>query len=82
MRLGIPTVLSLVLAPTLVFAQIPNNTYSPGLYSNDFVDPDWIVSRHFPQSTLGAQQTIVEYADLLNTQGPWSKWFISSILLW
>lgn len=62
----------LVSVPALVFSQTRNNSYIPGLYSNDFVDPDWFLSRNFPQSTLGAQQTIVRWADELNTQGPWS----------
>jgi hypothetical protein len=53
-------------------AQTRNNSYISGLYSNDFVDPDWFLSKNFSQSTLGAQQTIVRWADQLNGQGPWS----------
>ena len=69
----------LVSIPTFVLAQTRNNSYIAGLYSNDFVDPDWFLSRNFSQSTLGAQQTIVRWADQLNTQGPWSELLLMSM---
>jgi hypothetical protein len=71
--LQLPTLLCLLLSvPAFVVSQTRNNSYIPGLYSNDFVSPDWFLSRNFPQSTLGAQQTIVRWAEQLNAQGPWS----------
>ena len=42
-------------------------------YDNDFVDPAYFLSHTFGNSTAGAQQTVVEWADYLNTQGPWSE---------
>lgn len=41
-------------------------------YDNDFVDPNYILSKSFNISTSGAQQTIVSWADELAAQGPWS----------
>ncbi|KAJ7591609.1 hypothetical protein C8J56DRAFT_754894, partial [Mycena floridula] len=40
-------------------------------YANDFVDPDFILSRNFALSTAGAQDTIIGWADQLASQGPW-----------
>jgi hypothetical protein len=42
-------------------------------YDNDFVDPNYVVSKSFNTSTAAAQQSIVEWADQLAAQGPWSK---------
>jgi hypothetical protein len=42
-------------------------------YDNDFIDPSYILAKNFSKSTAGAKQTIIEWADYLNTQGPWSK---------
>lgn len=41
-------------------------------YANVFVDPDFIVARQFPNSTLAAQQTIIGWAQELAGQGPWT----------
>jgi hypothetical protein len=41
-------------------------------YANVFVDPNFIVARHFANNTLAAQQTIVSWAQELAAQGPWS----------
>jgi len=41
-------------------------------YDNDFIDPSYILSKNYSKSTGGAQQTIIEWADYLNLQGPWS----------
>lgn len=41
-------------------------------YDNDFVDPKYVISKSFNTSTAGSQQTIVEWADQLAAQGPWS----------
>jgi len=42
-------------------------------YDNDFVDPTYILSKAFNTSTAASQQTIVDWADQLAAQGPWSK---------
>lgn len=42
-------------------------------YANDFVDPKYILSKSFNTSTAAAQQTIVQWADQLAVQGPWSE---------
>lgn len=42
-------------------------------FDNDFVDPSYILTKEFDLSTVGAQATVVEYADFLATQGPWCK---------
>jgi hypothetical protein len=41
-------------------------------YGNDFVDPSYITNKSFTTSTAGAQQSIVEWADMLASEGPWS----------
>lgn len=42
-------------------------------YDNDFVDPKYVLSKSFNTSTAASQQTIVEWADQLAAQGPWSE---------
>ena len=42
-------------------------------YDNDFVDPNYVMSKSFNASTAGSQQSIVEWADQLAAQGPWSE---------
>ncbi|KAJ3574879.1 hypothetical protein NP233_g1459 [Leucocoprinus birnbaumii] len=41
-------------------------------YANDFVDPDYIVAGNFSKNTLGAQQTIVNWAKQSAVGAPWS----------
>jgi hypothetical protein len=41
-------------------------------YDNDFLDPSYILSKNFNASTAAAQQSIIEWADVLAEQGPWS----------
>jgi hypothetical protein len=42
-------------------------------YDNDFLDPTYILSGDFDTSTTGAQQSIIEWADMLAAQGPWCE---------
>jgi hypothetical protein len=42
-------------------------------YDNDFLDPAYILSGDFNISTAGAQQSIIEWADMLAAQGPWCE---------
>jgi hypothetical protein len=44
-------------------------------YDNDFVDPNFIVSGVFANTTWEAQQTITQWATELSTSGPWSESF-------
>ncbi|VDC03199.1 unnamed protein product [Peniophora sp. CBMAI 1063] len=41
-------------------------------YVNEFIDPSYILSGDFANATTFAQQSIVEWADALAAQGPWS----------
>lgn len=42
-------------------------------YANDFVNPDYVLAKTFNTSTAGAQATIVQWANDLASQGPWSE---------
>jgi len=41
-------------------------------YDNDFIDPKVIFSKNWSPTTLEAQETIIQWADELSTEGPWS----------
>ncbi|KAA1474643.1 chondroitin AC/alginate lyase [Dentipellis sp. KUC8613] len=41
-------------------------------YDNTFIDPQWVLAKNFSDSTKPAQQTIIQWADQLNQEGPWS----------
>ena len=43
-------------------------------YANDFIDPSIILSKDFSNITIEAQETVIEWADLLASQGPWSTY--------
>jgi hypothetical protein len=63
---ALPAVLAaLSLAPT-VFGVVN--------YANDFVDPATILDFKYNDTTIEAQQTIVQWANTLASKGPWSKW--------
>ncbi|KAF7982785.1 hypothetical protein HWV62_25691 [Athelia sp. TMB] len=54
------------LLPSLVFGiSVPYQ-----VYDNEFLDPSYFVAKKFPSSTIGAQQTVVEWAKSLAAQGP------------
>ena len=42
-------------------------------YGNDFVDPTYLLAKNFSTSTVASQQTVMEWAEELAAQGPWSK---------
>lgn len=46
-------------------------------YANDFVDPQYILSKAFPWDTIEAQQTIIAWANESASYGPWSMWLLS-----
>jgi hypothetical protein len=55
-------------------------------YANDFVDPDYVLGKTWNVSSLGqktslAKETIVQWADDLNSQGPWSEFRLSAFTL-
>jgi hypothetical protein len=62
---------TLALAALAVVPYIYANSYID--YDNDFLDPSYILSKKFNESTAAAQQTIVEWADFLAAQGPWCE---------
>ncbi|KAJ7507089.1 chondroitin AC/alginate lyase [Mycena galericulata] len=41
-------------------------------YANDFVDPDYIAAGKFANTTEGAQESIISWAEELSAWGPWS----------
>ncbi|KZP34707.1 chondroitin AC/alginate lyase [Athelia psychrophila] len=41
-------------------------------FDNDFVNPSYILGKHPNPFPIGAQATVIEYADFLAAQGPWS----------
>ncbi|KAL4242367.1 dermatan-sulfate isomerase family protein [Abortiporus biennis] len=42
------------------------------IYDNDFIDPQYILSKNWSTSTLQAQQTIIEWANEVSNMGPWT----------
>lgn len=59
----------LPLACTVIFS-LPVRAFTS--YPNDFVDPNYMLSRGYPGNTGGAQFSILKWADFLAAQGPWS----------
>ncbi|KAI0265333.1 alginate lyase-domain-containing protein [Gloeopeniophorella convolvens] len=41
-------------------------------YDNDFVDPSYVLNKNWTNTTVVAQESIVQWADFLAAQGPWS----------
>jgi hypothetical protein len=64
------TLLSLFLFYTILFAG--TGVQAMTSYANDFVDPDYILARAFPDSTRSAQTSIANWATELAGEGPWS----------
>ena len=50
-------------------------------YVNEFIDPSYILSGSFTNATAFAQQSIVEWADALATEGPWCTFARSPFLI-
>jgi hypothetical protein len=57
----------------LLFTCLVPVVHSFTSYANDFVDPDYILAKNFNSSTKAAQNTVVQWADELASQGPWSE---------
>ena len=47
----------------------PDEGFSP--YDNDFIEPSYILGKHWNTTTVVAQESIVQWADWLAAQGPW-----------
>ena len=47
----------------------PDEGFSP--YDNDFIEPSYILGKHWNATTVVAQESIVQWADWLAAQGPW-----------
>lgn len=45
--------------------------YHYQIYANEFVSPEYLLAKNFSDNTRGSQATIVEWADLLASEGPW-----------
>lgn len=46
------------------------NTFT--CYANDFVDPTYAAAGQYPSNLGGAEDTIVAWAEEMNSYGPWS----------
>ena len=42
-------------------------------YANDFIDPNYVLSKNFSAITIPAQQTILAWAEQSTEGGPWSE---------
>ena len=60
------------LALALSAASLAAHAYTS--YANDFIDPKLILDKEFSNITVEAQETIVEWADVLAAMGPWSAY--------
>jgi len=40
-------------------------------YDNDFIEPSYVLSKHWNATTIVSQESIIQWADLLAAQGPW-----------
>ena len=67
---------SVLSAASLLLAQIAQ-VHSFTSYANDFLDPKKIVGVEFPNITIDAQETILEWASELAAEGPWCTFFVS-----
>jgi hypothetical protein len=61
-------VLSLLVIPSLAALNV-----SFASYDNDFIEPSYILGKKWNATTIVAQESIVQWADWLATQGPWCK---------
>ena len=50
-------------------------------YPNAFADPNFILTGKYDAQTQAAQQSIIAWADELNAQSPWCKFFFLFVQL-
>jgi hypothetical protein len=59
-------VLSLLAIPSLAGLNVEYASYD-----NDFIEPSYILGKKWNETTVVAQESIVQWADWLAAQGPW-----------
>lgn len=59
-----------LLAACLSWAPAVHSFYS---YDNDFIPPQYFLSKNWSNTTLEAQQTILAWAEETAAKGPWSE---------
>lgn len=64
--------LCLLLLTTVLIAQPASATNVFTCYANDFVDPTIAAAGQYASNLGGAQDTIVAWANEMNSYGPWS----------
>ena len=60
-----------LLAACLYWAPAVHSFYS---YDNDFIPPQYFLSKNWSNTTLEAQQTILAWAEETAAKGPWSEY--------
>ena len=68
-------VLSLLAVPSLADLNVGFASYD-----NDFIEPSYILGKKWNDSTVVAQESIVQWADWLAAQGPWCTFMSNSYL--
>lgn len=66
-----PTLLHLVTVVSIFSTAFSQTTLTA--YANDFIDPDYILSKNFGDNTWRARDSIQTWAKTLASQGPWSE---------
>ena len=58
-------------ASVLLSHLVPTHAITVTSYANDFIDPQYALSKDFSNTTIEAQDTILSWARILAAQGPW-----------
>lgn len=58
-------------ASVLLSDLAPTHAITVTSYANDFIDPQYVLSKDFSNTTIEAQDTITSWARVLAAQGPW-----------
>jgi hypothetical protein len=66
-----PTLLHLVTIVSVFSTAFSQTTLTA--YANDFVDPDYILSKNFGDNTWRSRDSIQTWAKTLASRGPWSE---------
>ena len=67
-----PTLFHLVTVVSF-FSTAFSQTLVMTAYANDFVDPDYILSKNFGDNTWRSRDSIQTWAKTLASRGPWSE---------
>ena len=59
-------ILSLIAVPSLADLNVGFSSYA-----NDFVEPSYVLGKNWNNTTIVAQESIIQWADWLAAQGPW-----------